>query len=355
MLRRLRIAATNILILGSATALSLLLCEILIRTLLPRFDPSGRVTLYQSSDQPDLYLGPRNAQLRMTKNAGDYDVSVSFNALGLRESKDYYGSDPSSYFVVGDSFSFGWGVEEDDRYSNVLQSILRVPVYNISAPSANLRSYGTLIRYAARHGAHIRRIVVGVCMENDLANYDQGDPPVVYGATNGTPDVKSRLSHLLNIAKNKLAHDSAIYLALTTVVHQSASLRALAVRHGLITDNLAGMYRNEYFQPAIDSSVALLRHLDEQFETIVVIVPSRGLWVGPNRQEEDRVHTAFVASLRAAGVSVLDLRPVMESSADPLQFHFRNDGHWNREGHRLAAQQIARFIMETPSIGGASH
>ena len=77
---------------------------------------------------------------------------------------------------------------------------------------------------------------------------------------------------------------------------------------------------------------------------LAVLIPSRALWVGAGRDREDRLHRRFLAALQARGIDVLDLRPLLEAGGRPLSFHFANDGHWNAEGHRLAAEAIARRL-----------
>ena len=94
------------------------------------------------------------------KNTGDYDVEVTFNELGLRDARSLKASTPDSIVVVGDSFAFGWGVEERQRFSNLLQERLARPVFNVSAGSADLegmRSSGSLCRREWSHHRHADR------------------------------------------------------------------------------------------------------------------------------------------------------------------------------------------------------
>ncbi len=49
---------------------------------------------------------------------------------------------------------------------------------------------------------------------------------------------------------------------------------------------------------------------------------------------------------RREGIECLDLLPVFrrEYAARPRLFHFPDDGHWNEEGHRLAARALADYL-----------
>jgi hypothetical protein len=118
------------------------------------------------------------------------------------------------------------------------------------------------------------------------------------------------------------------------------------VRGGLIVPNLEGIAKNDYDPAVIDSSADRLREIAERYRTLVVLIPSRALWVGNSRSRaiEDRVHTAFVVALQRRGIDVLDLQPVLEAQLAPLAYHFANDGHWNVRGHALAAHAISQHL-----------
>jgi hypothetical protein len=131
---------------------------------------------------------------------------------------------------------------------------------------------------------------------------------------------------------------------LTTDVYRTPWLAKLAARSGLLIPNLEGISANKYDTSVIESSAEKLQTLSEHYRLLVVLIPSRGLWVGQNRATEDHVHKAFVTSLKKRGVKVLDLRPIFEASGAPLSYHFVNDGHWNPRGHRLAAEAIAACL-----------
>lgn len=322
----------NLLALGITSAVSVVALELGVRWLIPRFDPAG--TIEFRFDEHDVPLGPTSSVRRQFKNTGDYDVEVAFNRHGLRDAKDLADAKPEDLFVAGDSYSLGWGVEESERFSDVLDELLPVGVYNLSIPT-DLNGYARLLDYARARGAPVQRVIVGFCMENDLLDY---------GALGDVP-AKDTQRGALRKLKFWLTQNSALYLALTTVVQQSPTLQRLAARAGLITENIAGMRRNRYSKPILDASVDRLLRLIEPFDATVLVIPSRGLWVGGNEETERRVHDEFVAALRGGGVELVDLRPVFEATGEPLQFHFPNDGHWNPRGHHLAAEALAARIL----------
>ena len=326
----------KLLLLLTSSIARLLLLEVAIRLLLPVYDPSGHLTFVRGDS--GLAMGDAGFEGRQWKNTGDYDVAVRINELGFRDTKQVNRASDSDIVVVGDSFSFGWGVEQSERYSDRLERMLDVPVYNIAIP-ADLLGYQRLVRYAERNGATIGRLIIGVCMENDLLDYQ-----LIQQMLDSPPTSERNFRELITGTKAYLTANSASYNAITSVVHQNPALKRTFVLSGLLRENIAGMSRNELDENVITSSVETLVELARQYETTVVIVPSRGLWVGGNQEAEHRVHDTFVTALRERLPDVIDMRPTLESGKNPLQFHFENDGHWNAQGHKMAAATIARSL-----------
>ncbi len=315
---------------------SLGLLEVAIRLLMPVYDPSGHLAFFRNQDSVTL-AEPRFAG-RQWKNTGDYDVAVRINRLGFRDSKDIADVTARDIVVVGDSFSFGWGVEEHERYSSLLESRLSIPVFNIAIPT-DLEGYQRLVRYAQSHGATVGRLVIGICMENDLANYDRRAQALDEGSA-----TRHGFSQFLSSAKAHLTDKSAAYNALSSAVHRNGALTDACVRMGLMQDSGLPARPNRIDAAVMDSSVERLVQLSREVEATLVIIPSRGLWVGAHQDAEREVHHQFVSRLIERGLNVIDMRPFMEQDGDPLAYHFKNDGHWNRQGHELAAKLIARRL-----------
>jgi hypothetical protein len=332
-LRGARRATATALVIAASILVALGLAEGLTRRLLPAFDPSGRFEF--SYPVGSLNLGQPGVARRQTKNTGDYDVAVSINAHGLRDAKDISLAGPGDLVVVGDSFAWGWGVEADDRFSDRLQALTGRQAFNLATPT-DLAGYEVLLEYARSLGARIGQVVLAVCLENDLALYDSSASASGLGDT-----VRGEARDDATDWKQWLAERSAVYLLLTTAIHRTPWLEALAVRAGAIVPTLEGMPRNSFAADVIDSSAAKLEELSKRYRLLVVLIPSRALWVGENRAVEDRIHRALATALAARGVPALDLRPLFEAGGAPLAFHFANDGHWNPRGHRLAAEAIA--------------
>lgn len=326
--------ALSLALLLISTVLSLLILEFGVRWLLPQYSATGDIEYTVVDGVP---LAPANTETIQWKNTGDYRVKVSINRLGLRDAKDLSRSTGEDLFVVGDSFALGHGVEENERFSNRLEGLLGQRVFNVAIPT-DIAGYETLIGYAERQGAPVRKVILAVCMENDIGQYRDRITPVT--------QLRERRTFAEGLRRTKLwlQRNSSAYRALGHLAHTSEALQALFLRLGIITSTTDGALRNVYSPAAIEQSAERVAAIAARHQVITVIIPSRLRWVGNNTEEERKVHAGFVERLRALGLSTIDLAPSFEKGDHPLGYHFPNDGHWTAAGHELAASEIAAYI-----------
>lgn len=269
---------------------------------------------------------------------------MEINKYGFRDYKNFLDARPVDFFTVGDSFAFGWGVEEGQRYGELTQAITGVRFYNISVPGAGVLDYQKLVKYAQGQGARINNLLLSVCLENDIRDYAPPRNPARIEPSRLKKGNHKVAGRAVIRMRAWMAKNTAIYHAGAAVVHQNDLLRKIAVRLGLIIDNYAGMRKNQYSESALASTAGAIVNLARPFNSVVVIIPSRALWVGDNRLAEDAVHNKLVSLLRESGVNVVDLRAAFEEGALPLRYYFKQDGHWNQYGHLKAAQAIAAYL-----------
>jgi hypothetical protein len=303
------------------------------RFAMPAFDPSQQVTFLAPVNGRPI-LGPANSTFRQVKNTGDFDVSVIFNQHGLRDNKDVSQGNAGDFYLVGDSFPFGWGVEEKERLSERLEARIGRSVHNLSV-SGDLDTYAELIAYAKGLGAPVKKVILVVTMENDIADYDAQAKAKLVSAP------PARGAQILTSAKVFLTKNSALYFLATSLIHNTPWLKNIAVKLGLIRPNLAGVHAPNASPVAIRATLDRIDGIANLYDTTVVLIASRALWHGVEQAEAARVHKEVVAGLRQRGITVVDLRPAFERTGTPLDLHFANDGHWRAIGHDLAAAAIA--------------
>ena len=149
--------------------LGLLAGSLLISLLL--VEAAGRLLGWQQFASWDI--NPKALDVRFRTD--DFDVRVVTNRQGLREPSEIpLGAHAAARVViVGDSMTFGWGVDYEDAYPHVTERRLReqdplrdAQVINCGRPGADPRDYLTFIR---RYVAQFRPqwIVVGFLVGND--------------------------------------------------------------------------------------------------------------------------------------------------------------------------------------------
>ncbi len=320
-----------------ATAFALIVCEYSVRLTIDKYDPAGHVSFYKNPTL-GVALGKPNSTSRQIKNSGDYNVSVAFNRHGLRDRRDVSTGTEKDIYVVGDSFAYGWGGEEDQRFSNILESKIHRKVFNI-ATTENVDGYEILLSYAGKLGADIHDVVLAINMIDDVKDYDALAKPVLTVAKPAATrfEVQSVKQYLLT--------HSALYFLASSAIGSIDVMRWFLVQLGLVKtlDVVSGDVPDS---SGIRATADRIEALSRKYNLTILIIPSRALWVGVRRADAAAAHSNFVSELARRNLNVVDMRPVMEASQNPMQFHFRNDGHWVRAGHVLAASELARSLTE---------
>ncbi|MCH8524996.1 MAG: hypothetical protein LAT52_10635 [Balneolales bacterium] len=314
---------------GLMLVLTMALAEVAVRVFFPQLNPATQLVFY-SANEWNVPLGWPGATYRHRHNAGDFDVTVTFNELGLRDVADVRRAGAGDWLYVGDSFGFGFGVEEHERASSRLDSLLPgARVFNLSAPT-HIEGYGRLLQYALDLGvSDSAGVILQVFTGNDLFDFEQ----VVEGHTPFT----SRLDRL----KFRVSTRSALYQAVRYVVwnlpvlgDRMAASRSTGAVEGFTVRFDAGV---------IASSARMTERVlaGRTGDVLVVVAPPKSLWFGSQQQEWQRIHRAYVQAVREKGLPVLDLADVVG-----VGDYFPVDGHWNVGGNARVAEALFRLIGE---------
>ena len=309
--------------------------EFSIRLAMPDFNPSKHLEFSWHVD--DLTLGQPGAKQRQIKNTGDFNVEVQFNRYGLRDKQDVGLAGSKDFIFVGDSFIFGWGVPEHSRVTNQLAEMIGRKVFNVAVPG-NLDTYEHLIEYAHHKTRTPTRVIIGLSLETDINTYMTEVNPSA-----GSHEIKTRAAWI-NKVKNFLTLHSALYFLVTQQIHQLPALRSFAVKLGLILPNLNEDRANIPTPEAILSTARRTIAIAWKYDATIVLIPSRYTWFGPKHQALSDIHEQLAQLFQAGGIDMVDLKPVFEVGGEPLEFHFKNDGHWQPEGHAKVADILARHL-----------
>jgi lysophospholipase L1-like esterase len=257
--------------------------------------------------------------------ASDFSIAVSVNGDGIRD--DEYSlqrTDRSRMLVLGDSFAWGWGVEHEQRFSELLEA--RNSGWEIV--NAAVPGYGTdqIYLYLREKGIAYRPdVILLLFYYNDfVANvapqqYDYNKPFFALDA-NGALELRG--------------------VPVPTSTIRQRAIRAVN-RGRLITPKLLVGLRQtdqvsaEAHRAGYPVTFALIRAIDDL-----------------TRENSARFALVSVPMPGAHRKALREFTQQVEIPHLPLDRRFSlarekvvsTDGHWNPAGHRIAAEEIQEFL-----------
>jgi len=326
---------------GGVLALSA--AEIVVRTAMPHwreFWAGGFITVDTSAGTA-LLIGRPGYDGMFAQSDGDFRVRVRINEHGLRNDAPVTAAH-GQIWAVGDSMTFGWGVEAEQTFAEVAERAIGRGVYNVAWPGADVRGYHALIK---RMPADVRpaAVIVGLIVENDLAAYSA----IRSGTLAFETDVGGDLGPLYWV-KELLAASSALYNFLAVTLKRSNIVVNILVAIGVVDQTLA--YPDLPDRADVDASiastadelVALRRLLPEDAPFAVLVVPGRFEIRDGDPLYRD-VRMKMHAALAARGIAAIDVFEDLRSAGFAAT-HFAHDGHWNARGHEIAGQAVAAWL-----------
>ncbi len=318
--------------------------EFAVRFALPQFDPSQHLKFVLGNGNTPI-LGKPNSTQRLLKNSGDYDVSVTFNKHGLRDKDDISEAKESCTMVVGNSFAFGWGVEESERFSDQLSSNMNIEIYNL-ATTGGLENMTRQLNYAKKLGAKCHRVIFSINVKPELQK-----KPVTLSKNNTRPHVTATMKRVssfhqhVSSIKGFLSANSAIYFLMTHTVHKNNWLRNKAISIGLIRELGSSPDEQSMSLEAIEPLVEKIKRITHGFDAIVLLIPPRATLTPRKTEKQKNLYDTLVDNLNKAGVRIIDPLPVFEKDTNPKRrYHFVHDGHWTVDAHRVAADLLSKSL-----------
>ena len=272
---------------------------------------------------------------------------VRINENGLRDREHLYErqNNIERILVLGDSFAWGYGVEESERFSQLLEEELGVEVIN-----AGVSGYSTdqeLLWYRNEGIKYETDLVILVLAGNDVGDNDlqlvnhiyykpkfvieEGQlVPIGYPVPKTSPQGRFIYS---------LSQRSALAYFLVQRYFDLLSL------YGKIKANLdhanspvSGINaEREPFKLTI-ALIGEMRNIAESRKAKFMIVTTDRWWNHPSGE----TYKDFVTTMSSEGFLVLDVESM--PGFDPEEMLIPNDGHWNQSGHEFVAEKIAALI-----------
>ncbi len=324
--------------------MALLLAEGLVRVFFdeavqPRFviDPGYGVRANKPSVETQHYV------------PGDYTVRITTNSAGMRGQREYplaRAPGKRRILILGDSFPFGYGVEDNEVVSAVLEDLLNAGVATggggyevINLGVSGFGQAEELVTWENRARDYRPDVVVLFYFDNDIGNN------VVSGlyelAADGTLKRTGR-----SFLPGTNLQDSLLGFAPTRWLFEHSEAWNL-IRHrlsSLVQNSLIRKQGLKGYDDFTPQAVALTRALLLQFvleisqtgaQTVFVIIP--------DKRKMGSTFPLPPADLEALGASVVDGGQYL-TAAD----YYVRDAHWRPSGHRKTAERLAGLLRTAP-------
>jgi len=298
----------------------------------------------------DSGYGVRGTQANITTRhyvPGEYSVTVSTNSAGLRSTAEYSIAKPNGVkrvLMLGDSFVFGYGVENDEVVSAVLEDMLNLDTASdetfevINLGVAGFGQAEELVTYREIGRAYEADVTIIFYYENDIGNnavaalFELTDDGTVSRTTsNYLPAVKSR-EFLYSIAPIRWLFE---YSVAWNVIRNRLSY--LVQQSKLKKQGLTNVHDSN--SHAIELTLALLGQFITEInadgsKAVVVVIPS-----------QKNMSTNFPLErheIEELGANLIDGRDYLVADD-----YWPIDSHWKSTGHRKTAEQLLLLLHST--------
>jgi hypothetical protein len=293
--------------------------------------------------------------------ADEFEVGIRTNEAGLREGP-IPPEGPDTVLFIGDSFTFGWGVAEQKRFSNVAAAALGRPVRAINAGhwmytfdqqlvlmKELIRVYRPKVVVQGFFWLHVRTL------HNHRQTYSPDGRLIAVSDPKLTVDQRGVLRIRSDWLERPPLHSQLLALVARQLLNLELRITAtewvdyLRAGHtgadplwrltGSIVAETAAVLREQGIEYVPFLIPAGVEFTDSMWMTVGwrESTPPPGVDVGlPARR--------FKAIFEKAGLGVMDPSDEMKRHGGGA-LYFPKDGHWNDEGHRFIGRWLAPAIV----------
>lgn len=375
---------------------SFIILEMFFRFLYP--DPSPKLVnqALQTNDTYGIAFTPNTAGWN-TSLRGEYSTYITINSKGLRGEEHEYQKDADVFriLVLGDSFTAGLQVNDDELFTSLLEERLNeIPLdKSIEVINAGVVGYGTTneLTYFIDEGYKYQPDIVLLMFFTGNDVLDNINPPhyklendqlipikFTYNPDFGTPPW-AQDGTLFRKTRNFLYTHSRLYsvaieLLAYSLIQQSPQLSNSLQSMGFVEVTRPAMNAGNLYsflqpsQEAWEMTNALIIELNKQVHShdsklIIAVIPDE-TEVNVKKWEElyDKYPNLFNSTgeysnpsdqvtqlLNQDAIPHLLLRPPLKTyqqnhENEPIYYQY--DGHWKPIGHYLVAQAIGDYIID---------
>lgn len=363
--------------------LASLLCAVVIGEIVVRVAfPPAPATLGERLLASGAYEGHPVLGWRPRPNARQhsqrFNATFTTNSRGLRDRERTLERTPGiqRIVLVGDSFAWGYGVNDGEVFPRLVESRLeRTEVVNLGVSAFGLRQE---FDYLKLEGALYQPdIVILTLCQNDIYR-DGRTPHETYRAVTAPAPSRKAPPTFWGSPKAWVAERVVLYRVTQQAIATNRSLVkalvALGLKDGLVgfeglDNNLmpALMTYPPQLQSSWDTTQAELLQIrdwlaERKIRFLLALIPARQA-IEPRSFHHTIAHTAYEPSDfeldkpyrnlesfgRANGIEVINGYPALKRKGETgVSLYLRNDLHFNAAGHEAFAAEIAGYLQRSP-------
>lgn len=306
---------------------------------------------------------PKKAETISFKATDMAEMNVNINAEGFwdgfhRTSK--FGA--KRILFLGDSFTAGYGIPKDKRFTNVLMD--RLP-FGYEILNMGIWGYSTdqeLLVLKEKGLKYNPDILIVVMFIDDIHNNNLLS---VHDGLYLKPKFSVNRNGLLKLVNSPVPNNHSKSALFNFALTRFYKLRdRINMGKEFIERGWYSVFDKLYLnQGKYDLSFNLLKELkkesqENQIKFMLVLVPiraqlyesqllsaKRSLFGIPLERFDLSLPQKVLAEFcKKEGIPVLDLLPAFKRQEKANNFYFQHDLHWNEDGHSYAAEQILNFL-----------
>ncbi|MCC6175067.1 MAG: hypothetical protein IT305_07170 [Chloroflexi bacterium] len=336
------------------------------------FMPGDYQTVSFMEAHPEF--GRRNRPGAGWKRTSEYKSWIEINSKGLRGPEIDYPKPPGEYriLVVGDSFTFGEQVNQDETFTSLLESRLNAQesgqTYRVLNAGSNGWATANELIYLAKEGVRFQPdvVIVALYLGNDVSDNFRRVSTVLDAEK---ADLALRGVDSFDGPRRILRH-SELYTVFESGV--LAKLPWWSSGEQYMSDRKPPKTAEEG-QEAWDISEQLLDRARDVSESqgarfVVMVIPSASVVASraPQAKDDDDAaeeddpdadsdkpgfedpHGTLGEIVERNNLTTLDLLSALRRADSRLKerLYYRQNAHWTAAGHAVAAEEIEQFLGE---------
>jgi hypothetical protein len=291
-------------------------------------------------------------------------------------------------FALGDSFTFGMGVSQDKTWVKLLEQAIGEPTYNLGVSSQTPQAQLMLLEYllTTKPAMEIRHLLWMIFEGNDLEDSREVFPVERPRQASFGDLFKGTIVEMLRSIPLTVQNQSVIHRLRTGEIALALPFHRTSWSDPHLVDNIRLVYplyhSPQYgfclFEPnhikragqpdsyvlnhpnrrLLDQTFTNMASLSQKyrFEVTVLIAPSAPRLYGPYFEgfpplaKEPHFINYIEKLSKDLGFDAINLYQLMQPHAREVLLFWRDDSHWNENGHKVVAEVVMKHLKPSRSL-----